>query len=144
MESSKASWVHNTEFDEPSQSGGTVVHIGRSNIVNYTFYQSNAMVYSNRLLSAIVTGLNPWTNYSFRVQACTVIECATSDPAIAQTLEASPLNLGSSILTPLADSNGADAGVEVWWSPPVQPNDVITGYDIYRRNNSGLTTGSRS
>ena len=111
------------------------------NIVNYTLYQSDVMVSSNLLLSTIITGLTPWTNYSFRIQACTAVGCAISNPAVVQTLEALPVNLSAPILTALVDSHHANAGIEVQWSAPIQPNGVIIQYNVYRRNYTGFTTG---
>ncbi len=108
-------------------------------IHNYTLYVDNNVVYSSRGLSTTVQGLEFWTEYSVRVEACTANGCAISNPTSVRTLEAAPQGLAAPKLRALADVNGAHDGVSVTWAPPRRPNGVITNYDLYRR----LYTGQR-
>ena len=110
-------------------------------IYNYTLYKDNEIVFSERQLTTVVTGLDHWTEYSFRVQACTSQGCTTSDSSRIKTKEAPPLGLAAPKLTSLADSNGAHAGVLVEWAPPRRPNGVITRFDVYRRNYTAIGAG---
>ena len=102
-------------------------------IKNYTLYKGTKSVYSDLQLKTVVQNLSYWTEYTFRVKACTDSGCAFSDAAKVRTLEATPEGLDSVTLTPLADSSGAHSGVLVHWQAPRQPNGVITKYEIYRR-----------
>ena len=110
-------------------------------IYNYTLYKDNDIVYSETGLETVVTGLDFWTQYSFRIQACTRNGCATSDPQQVRTLEASPLGMARPKLTAIADVNGVHDGVLVEWAPPRRPNGIITKYEVYRRNSTGRPLG---
>ena len=110
-------------------------------IQNYTLYVNSEVVYSSRGLSTTVQGLEFWSQYSVRVEACTVNGCAISNPTEVRTLEAPPLGMQAPKLRALADIKGAHDGVSVIWSPPRRPNGVITKYDVYRREFTGLRAG---
>jgi len=107
-------------------------------VVNYTLYQADRIVYTGLSMSTVVSGLSPWTIYSFRVSACTQSGCARSLEAQAKTLEASPTGLSSPRLTAVAVGQ-----VLVKWTAPQSPNGVITRYDLHRRlhSNDTDTTG---
>lgn len=113
------------------------------NIVNYTLYRDADVILPQlQQLSVVVTGLDPWTNYSFRIQACTMIGCALSDQAQIMTPAAPPMDLSGPQLTALADHSGAAAGVLVEWSPPGRANGFITRYDLLRREYPVQTIGN--
>ncbi|KAK3603065.1 hypothetical protein CHS0354_015758 [Potamilus streckersoni] len=104
-------------------------------IKNYTLYRDGEMVYAGgpEQLSYIVPGLQFWTSYSFRVQACTDRGCQLSTPASARTLEAIPEGQRSPQLRALADQNGAHTGILVTWESPQKPNGIVKTYEVYRR-----------
>ena len=110
-------------------------------IQNYTLYVDSDVVYSSRGLFTTVQGLEFWTEYSVRIEACTANGCAISNPTKVRTLEAPPLGMQAPKLRPLANINGAHDGVSVIWSPPRRPNGVIVKYDVYRREYTGLRPG---
>ena len=110
-------------------------------ILNYTLLQGELMNYAGTALSFTVVLLEPWTEYSFRVKACTAVGCTTSEPASVRTLGAPPEGMAAPTLTPQADSTGAHSGVSIQWSPPARPNGVITEYEVHRRNYSSQTPG---
>lgn len=113
------------------------------NIINYTLYRDADVVLPQlQQLSVVVNGLDPWTNYSFRIQACTMIGCALSDPTQIMTPAAPPMDLSGPQLTALVDHGGAAAGVLVEWSPPGRPNGFITRYDLLRREYPFQTIGT--
>jgi len=98
-------------------------------IVNYTLYLApNVGVYTGLSMSTVVSDLSPWTNYSFRLSACTQSGCAVSPEAEVATWEAPPAGLGEPRL-------GASAVGQIFveWAAPRSPNGVITGYELYRR-----------
>ncbi len=110
-------------------------------IFNYTLYKDNEIVYSDKHFDTLVDGLDHWTQYSFRIQACTAMGCTLSDASLVRTLEAPPKGLQPPRLTAYADVNGAHNGVLVEWIPPSKPNGIIIRYEIYRRNATGLPPG---
>ncbi|KAF7665774.1 hypothetical protein LDENG_00132080 [Lucifuga dentata] len=75
-----------------------------------------------------VTGLEPFTTYYIRVQACQIEGCGVGEGVYVQTLEAPPESLPS----PTVNAVGANI-LEIHWSPPDKPNGLITSYHIYRR-----------
>lgn len=112
-------------------------------IMNYTVYKGGEIVYSGgpTLMNYIVPGLQFWTEYTFRVQACTDRGCVLSTGATARTLPSKPEEQAPPILLALANQNGAHAGVLIEWDPPQKPNGLIHRYEIYRRQVIKLTSG---
>ena len=110
-------------------------------IYNYTLYVDNRVEFSGKQLSTTITQLQPWTEYAFRVQACTSQGCTLSAQTLARTFEAAPSDQQSPILTPYADVHGAHAGVMVRWGPPRLTNGNISKYEVYRRKTSDGPAG---
>ncbi|KAJ3594201.1 hypothetical protein NHX12_006532, partial [Muraenolepis orangiensis] len=75
-----------------------------------------------------VTGLEPFTSYYIRVQACQSAGCGVGQGVVTRTLEAPP----GALLPPRITAAGAQE-LEVRWSPPRHPNGLITSYFIHRR-----------
>ncbi|TDH17235.1 hypothetical protein EPR50_G00006290 [Perca flavescens] len=75
-----------------------------------------------------VTGLEPFTTYYIRVQACQIDGCGVGGGVYVRTLETTPEGL----LPPTVKAAGASV-LEIRWSPPKKPNGLITSYHIYRR-----------
>ena len=104
-------------------------------IVNYTLYRGNDLAYSGSAdqLTYVVPGLSFFTQYTFRLQACTQRGCALSQPVTAQTMEAPPQQLGAPSLMALAGESGAHRAVLASWRPPVRPNGNVLYYQLQRR-----------
>ena len=81
----------------------------------------------------LLAGLEFYTQYSIRVQACTIAGCELSTPSSVRTLESLPASLDSPMLTPQATASGSNAGVLIVWLTPRRPNGIITGYNLERR-----------
>ncbi|XP_010791101.1 usherin [Notothenia coriiceps] len=79
-------------------------------------------------LHLTVTGLQPFTTFYIRVQACQSDGCGVGGEVYIRTLETAPEGL----LPPTVRAAAARV-LEIHWSPPQQPNGVITSYHIYRR-----------
>nr|XP_057944950.1 usherin isoform X3 [Doryrhamphus excisus] len=78
-------------------------------------------------LNLTVKGLQPFTTYHVRVQACQTGGCGIGKGIYVQTLEAAPKGL------PPPSVTAAGPGVlEIHWSPPEKTNGLITSYHIYR------------
>uniref|UniRef100_A0A8D0L665 Usherin n=1 Tax=Sphenodon punctatus TaxID=8508 RepID=A0A8D0L665_SPHPU len=76
----------------------------------------------------LVDGLDPYTQYEIRIQACQNNGCGVSNQTSAWTAEAPPIDLGP----PVVMATGS-AIVDVHWLPPRKPNGIIKNYFIYRR-----------
>lgn len=120
----RSAYSISAEWDMPGQPNGNITSYAM--VVNST--EHNAGV--NR--SALITGLNPFTIYSFRVKACTAKGCGLGQREHARTQEAPPMGQGAPSLV-AREWNV----VEISWSPPSSPNGIITQYDIYRRIGNG-------
>lgn len=112
-------------------------------IKNYTVFRDGAMVYSGgpSQMNYVVPGLQFWTEYTFRVQACTERGCSLSTGAVGRTLSSRPEEQAAPNLLALANQDGAHAGVMIDWEPPQKPNGLIQGYEVYRRLVIELPTG---
>ena len=104
-------------------------------LANYTLYRGNDLAYSGSAdqLTYVVPGLSFFTQYTFRLQACTPRGCALSQPVSARTLEAPPQQLGPPTLTALAGESGAHRAVLATWRPPVRPNGNVLYHQLQRR-----------
>ncbi|XP_071790086.1 usherin-like isoform X2 [Asterias amurensis] len=102
-------------------------------IQNYTLYLEGNILYSGKQFSFDAHRLDFFTEYEFRIGACTLTGCALSDRAHARTLENVPTNQLAPTLTPLTDNLGVASGVLAEWGLPQQPNGLILGYKLYRR-----------
>nr|XP_061796460.1 usherin-like [Nerophis lumbriciformis] len=78
-------------------------------------------------LNLIVKGLQPFTNYYVRVQACQSEGCCVGNGVNVRTSETVPEHLSP----PTVTAAGASF-LEIRWSPPKKPNGIITSYHIYR------------
>ncbi|XP_055465169.1 usherin [Psammomys obesus] len=83
-----------------------------------------------------VTGLQPYTNYSFTLAACTAAGCTSSEPSVGQTLQTAPQGVWATPRHIIINSTT----VELYWNPPERPNGLISQYQL-RRNGSLLLVG---
>ena len=104
-------------------------------IVNYTLYQASKLIYSGgpTIFTYLIPGLEFWTEYSFRIGACTDRGCELSTASLVKTLESRPEEQSTPTVLALADVNGAHAGVQISWTSPLKPNGNILYYELYRR-----------
>ena len=102
------------------------------------------MVYSGgpTQLNYIVPGLQFWTEYTFRVQACTDRGCTLSIGATGRTLPSRPEEQAPPSLLPLANQNGAHSGVLVEWDQPLKPNGLISSFEVHRREVIKMPSGT--
>uniref|UniRef100_A0A663LW22 Usherin n=1 Tax=Athene cunicularia TaxID=194338 RepID=A0A663LW22_ATHCN len=75
-----------------------------------------------------VSGLQPYTSYSFMLTACTAAGCASSKPRSGQTSQAAPLGVWPKPHHIIVSSTE----VEIYWSEPKKPNGLITQYRLFR------------
>ncbi|XP_029354432.1 usherin [Echeneis naucrates] len=109
------------------------VQFDSSQAVNYNILlspRSNRAIMhpAGQELHHTVTGLEPFTAYYVRIQACQIEGCGVGEGVSVQTLEAPP----EALPPPTTKATGASV-LEIHWSPPEKPNGLITSYHIYRR-----------
>jgi usherin len=81
-----------------------------------------------------VSGLIPYTLYSFFVTACTSVGCSSSQHVVERTLESEPQNVNPISFT------YSDGNLQLIWDPPVSPNGIIMSYNITRESPSLLSS----
>ena len=96
---------------EPTQPNGV--------ITEYILFRNGTEVFSGLELSFVDSGLDPFTRYSYSVQACTSGNCSTSTQSSAQTEEATP----EGIVTPTTTTTATSFSVVI--SDVVRPNGIV-------------------
>ncbi|KAM8817678.1 usherin isoform 1-T1 [Rhynchonycteris naso] len=86
----------------------------------------------------MVTGLQPYTSYSFTLKACTSAGCASSEPFLGQTLQTAPQGVWVTPRHIIINSTT----VELYWSPPEKPNGLISQYQLSRNGTLIFLGGS--
>ena len=103
-------------------------------------------IYVDRNLTAILAGsasefnatsLQPFTTYSFEIEACTSVGCARSARVAATTLEAAPLGVAPPTLTVLSATS-----IDVQWTVPSTTNGVVLRY-VLSRDGVQIFNGTR-
>lgn len=97
-------------------------------ISSYMLYRNGDLVFAGLQFSFQDTELDPFTSYSYFVEACNQAGCASSIASSAQTQQA----LVSGVAPPLITVLGPTA-VRVSWTAPTQANGIVTQYQIRRR-----------
>ncbi|XP_015250616.1 PREDICTED: usherin-like [Cyprinodon variegatus] len=82
-----------------------------------------------------VTGLQPYSDYSFLVVACTTVGCAASEPSTGRTMQASPSGVWSSPRHLVLNTST----VELYWDQPSQPNGNVFQYTLIRDGRTVFT-----
>ncbi|KAG8443757.1 hypothetical protein GDO86_009076, partial [Hymenochirus boettgeri] len=75
-----------------------------------------------------VTGLKPFTNYTFWLTACTSAGCNSSEPSSSQTLQDAPRGVW---LNPFHVTIN-ESVLELYWSEPEMPNGIVSQYRLLR------------
>ena len=106
-------------WDPPLQPNGV--------ITLYQLFVEDILRFSGTVNSTIIDNLEPFTEYSFFVQACTNIGCSNSSASTGQTLPDSPMGLAAPNLTVLSPSS-----IQANWDEPDMPNGVILRFELRR------------
>ncbi|XP_078412490.1 usherin [Cetorhinus maximus] len=110
-------------------------------IHEYQIHQIEArLIYTDTTnrMKFVAADLQPHTNYTFTVTACTSVGCSTSQPATGRTLQASPEGVWPKPHHVVVSSNI----VELYWTEPMKPNGIITQYHLLRDDAVIFTGGS--
>ncbi len=97
-------------------------------ITNYLLYLDTYVVYEGLLLQAVVRRLQPYTNYTFHLEACNSAGCTKGPMQTLITAEILPVGQ----IPPTFGTVNATS-VTLRWGPPITPNGQIVRYDILRR-----------
>lgn len=85
-------------------------------------------------------GLEYYTVYSIRVQACTAVGCALSLASSVRTLEAAPADMDRPMLNAQATASGAHSAILVTWDAPRKLNGLLKEYRLERRQVLSLSS----
>lgn len=105
-------------------------------IREYLLLLDGVVVYRDSTPMHTVMGLQPFTSYSIQLAACTSAGCTFSNIQSVTTAETAPFGQSSPLLMILITEEGA---VQVTWDPPVQPNGIITEYQVLRREVAAIS-----
>lgn len=113
----------------PGRPNGNILRYKVSQLVNGTFVSILPTGVLGLAMTQTVTGLMPYTQYTFRVGACTLPGCSDGPPASIRTLQAPPEGLDAPILT-IVNSRT----IEVQWRPPRTINGILLRYNLHRNS----------
>ncbi|XP_077990481.1 usherin-like [Glandiceps talaboti] len=96
-------------------------------ISRYILIRDNVEIYESLSLSYIDSAsIQPYEDYEYILRVCTYQGCTDSEPVIAATLQAAPIDVYTPVLSALSSTS-----VIITWQIPGQPNGVITEYKVY-------------
>ncbi|XP_048585709.1 usherin isoform X2 [Nematostella vectensis] len=111
----------------PPKPNGVIIAYNVTQVVNGSYGILLNPNDNGLAMSLIVINLRPYTNYTFKLTACTNIGCADSPPASVLTMEAAPESMQAPRLTPRSSRE-----VEALWREPAVPNGIVVQYSLYR------------
>ena len=98
-------------------------------IREYILYLNGGVVHRSALPSVTLQGLQPFTDYSFQLAACTSAGCGLGVVQSISTAMTPPVGQPAPTVIALSARS-----VQITWSPPTQPNGFITTYQVLRRD----------
>ena len=114
-------------------------------IINYTLLQNGAVIFGGLQFNYTVTNLQPFTEYSYAIQACTEQGCGTSSQSTARTAEDIPDGYVAPIVPTITAQSATIAVTEVG-----HPNGivyyilVVTGEFLLAKTPSGRLSSVES
>lgn len=94
-------------------------------IILYRIYIDGSSVQTTDQV-VTVSSLQPFTTYSYNLEACTAVGCTNGTVTTIATAEGIPEGLAPPTFVPLSSES-----VEVMWTSPTNPNGVITHYEVF-------------
>ncbi|XP_029001116.1 usherin isoform X2 [Betta splendens] len=121
-------------WSEPTHPNGIIqrYHLNRTGVGTVATHADGPGSYN-------VTGLRPYTDYSFVLVACTAVGCGASLPATGRTLPAAPAGVWSRPRHLIINASA----VELYWDQPSQPNGHILQYRLNRDGRTIFTGHQR-
>ncbi len=96
--------------------------------VNDIILESSVTHFTGLAFTFTVTGLAPFTDNTFLLEACTSQKCGSSEQVSIRTEEDVPESQTPPTLTIINSS-----AIQVTWIEPMQPNGVIVKYELLQR-----------
>ena len=121
-------------WKRPSSPNGVIIQY----ILQSTTNNNKQAHYTGLNLQHQVTGLSPFTLYSYSVTACTVSGCLTSYNTSVSTRSAAPDSQPAPYTNPLAGGKS----IIISWDAPARPNGKIKFYDLYSRRTPFVGEGN--
>ena len=119
----------NVTWVTPPKPNGQIIRYNVSRVLNSTFKIHLNPNDKGLGMSLVIGGLQPYTNYTFEVIACTKVGCTASPLASTLTLQAPPEGVHAPNLTVAGARE-----IEATWTEPDVLNGVIVKYSLYRDN----------
>ncbi|KAM9366692.1 usherin [Symphorus nematophorus] len=121
-------------WSEPTRPNGIIqrYHLNQTGVGTIFTHNNGPRHYT-------VTGLQPYTDYSFVLVACTAVGCGASLPSTGRTLQASPAGVWSRPRHLIINTSA----VELYWDEPAQPNGHISQYRLNRDSHTVFTGDHR-
>ncbi|CAL9701681.1 unnamed protein product [Knipowitschia caucasica] len=121
-------------WTQPSHPNGPIQHyyLNQTNVGTILTHTEGPRNYT-------VPGLQPYTEYTFVLVACTAVGCGASSPSTGRTLQDVPAGVW---LRPRHVIINTSA-VELYWDQPARPNGLISQYTLNRDGNTIFTGGQR-
>ncbi|XP_019935888.2 usherin isoform X2 [Paralichthys olivaceus] len=121
-------------WSEPTRPNGVIrwYHLNQTGV-------GTIVTHTDQLRNYTVTGLLPYTDYSFVLVACTADGCGSSLPSTGRTLQASPAGVWSRPRHLIMNTSA----VELYWDQPSQPNGHISQYRLKRDGHTIFTGDHR-
>lgn len=91
--------------------------------VNKQFYMK-----TDDIEPVVIKSLQPFTDYSIHVQACSPVACTDSLSSVARTLPGPP----ESVQTPKTIAQSVSS-ILATWQPPMRPNGILLDYKVWLR-----------
>ncbi|KAK7487113.1 hypothetical protein BaRGS_00021608, partial [Batillaria attramentaria] len=101
----------------------------RGNITVYRLYQNMIRDPADTFASPTYWELTPYTEYTFKVEACNNIGCVNSTASTGRTLSAAPEGMAA----PDVDGYNSTA-MEIRWKEPASPNGPTPIYTVQKTN----------
>ena len=111
----------------PQNPNGNILRYNVSQLINGTYVSILPAGNLGLALMQTVIGLTPYTSYTFRVTACTIIGCSHGPSASTRTLQARPQGVHQPTVTVVNSRT-----VDVEWRAPLILNGMILRYNLFR------------
>lgn len=101
--------------------------ISNGEITHFRLKMGGMFVYTGPLLTFTIDDLVPYSLHRFTLTACTNGGCTESGEVTGRPLDAPPMDMMQPLLRVLSSRS-----IEVNWAPPINPNGIISSYDVRR------------
>ena len=117
-------------FLETMETNSSIDQWNNSQVFNFT--------YLGDVYRGIISGLSPYSTYSFGISACNVVGCTRS---LGETFATTLQEIPRQVRAPTADVN--ETSMVIRWKAPKFPNGKIVGYKLYH-NSSKVYEGLKT